>query len=554
MGDSGYYIRILLFTLFLLAQGCSEDSISEPPVSQNPKDPQPEVSGDEIVLDFNSTYQTMHHFGASDAWSTEVIGRNWPEPQKDQIAEFLFSKEIGSTGNPTGIGLSMWRNNIGSGSADQVDNGFVNGAWHKSTECVLQADGSYDWSKQEGSRWFLSKAKQYGVEYITGWVASPPYFLTKNGYSFRTPGVSGYNLPEENYSQFAAYLAAYIDHNAQLGIPIDYVSLINEPQWAWEYEVGSAPQEGSYCSNEEAQNLAETVNDHFLENDISSKIIMPESADLEFMFSNKSGYPSSSNQVNAFWNSGSSNFLGDFPTVERIIAGHSYWSNSSVENAVANRFALKSALSNNNVAFWQTEYSILGGDYLQGGNAADLKEMDYSLWLARIMHWDITLADATGWSFWTALSRAQCCDHRYRFGLLNWYPDGESRTSSSGRIETTKNLWAFGNFSRFVRPGMQRFKVENKAFQSEIEASKNFMVSGYINQSANEVVLVCINFGSSLREIYLSGYGESFNLSDDAFIAYTTSATKNLSKTDMLVDEIKIPAKSIVTLTGKLTD
>lgn len=87
-----------------------------------------------LVFDFASPRQTIHSFGASDCWRVQYIGKNWPLEKRNQIADLLFSSEFDSWGNPKGIGLSMWRFNIGSGSHEAGDNGGVTSQWRR-TEC-----------------------------------------------------------------------------------------------------------------------------------------------------------------------------------------------------------------------------------------------------------------------------------------------------------------------------------------------------------------------------------------------------------------------------------
>src|SRR5687767_14417989 len=69
-----------------------------------------------ITLDTAIRYQTMEHFGASDAWACQFAG-GWPLEKKNAMADWLFSTDTLSNGNPKGIGLSMWRYNLGAGSA-----------------------------------------------------------------------------------------------------------------------------------------------------------------------------------------------------------------------------------------------------------------------------------------------------------------------------------------------------------------------------------------------------------------------------------------------------
>ena len=63
----------------------------------------------DLSIDIGKRFQTMAGFGASDAWYAHYVGLFWPPAQREAIAQLLFNR----TG---GIGLSMWRYNIGSGS------------------------------------------------------------------------------------------------------------------------------------------------------------------------------------------------------------------------------------------------------------------------------------------------------------------------------------------------------------------------------------------------------------------------------------------------------
>ena len=92
--------------------------------------------------------QQILHFGASDAWSMKYVGL-WPEQQQRQIADWLFSTDDDAQGQPRGIGLSLWRFNLGAGSEEQGDSSYIQQATR--TECFLNADGSYDWNKQQAN-------------------------------------------------------------------------------------------------------------------------------------------------------------------------------------------------------------------------------------------------------------------------------------------------------------------------------------------------------------------------------------------------------------------
>ena len=70
-----------------------------------------------FTIDGQNKAQVIENFGAAGCWFSEGIGKYWPEQKKEQIAEWLFSKSFDKNGSPKGIGLSLWRYNIGAGSA-----------------------------------------------------------------------------------------------------------------------------------------------------------------------------------------------------------------------------------------------------------------------------------------------------------------------------------------------------------------------------------------------------------------------------------------------------
>ena len=153
-----------LLTTAIIMSSCKNDS---------PASDEIETKDNRVVIDVNSKMQQIQNFGASDAWTCQFVGQ-WPEQKRAQIADWLFSKEVDEQGQPKGIGLSLWRFNIGAGSATQ-DN--ISDEWRR-TESFLVSKGNYDWSKQAGQRWFLNAAKERGVSKFLGFTNSPPIQFT----------------------------------------------------------------------------------------------------------------------------------------------------------------------------------------------------------------------------------------------------------------------------------------------------------------------------------------------------------------------------------------
>lgn len=72
-----------------------------------------------VAISPATTYQTIEDFGASDCWTADFVGRYYSDAQKEKAAKWLFSQEFDASGNPEGIGLSVWRVNLGAGTAEQ---------------------------------------------------------------------------------------------------------------------------------------------------------------------------------------------------------------------------------------------------------------------------------------------------------------------------------------------------------------------------------------------------------------------------------------------------
>lgn len=143
--NCGRYIHLLGVTAFLTVTSCISDVDKPlPPIFNSVR---------HISVDLNQEMQTIDGFGASDAWRCQFVGKNWPEEKRKQIADWLFSQEVDENGNPKGIGLSLWRFYIGAGSTEQGDDSGIADEWRRS-ECFQNVDGTYDWNKYQGQRWF----------------------------------------------------------------------------------------------------------------------------------------------------------------------------------------------------------------------------------------------------------------------------------------------------------------------------------------------------------------------------------------------------------------
>jgi hypothetical protein len=491
--------RILSIGLIILAYGCAKSQ----PSRENPK-----IT---VSYDMNAEHQIIRNFSASDAWACQFVG-NWPDAKKNAIADWLFSLDTLANGNPKGIGLSMWRYNLGAGSAAQADGGGIRDEWRRAAS-LLNSDAN-SVRLIEGQNWFLQAAKNRGVDKFLGFYNSPPVHLTVNGKGYASNGQC--NISADKYALFAQYTINAINQiKTVTGISFDFISPVNEPQWDW----SDGGQEGCPYTNDQINGIAKAFNTEFEKTAVASKLLLTEAGQLNYLLE-ANDKPEKDNQVADFFSSSSPNYVGNLPSVSKTIASHSYFTTSPMEKGMELRNRVKQKVNEvKNIEYWQSEYCILGDNAGEiNGSGRDLG-MDAALYVAKVIYQDMVAANASAWQWWLAVS-----PYDYKDGLV--YVD---KNNSDGNYYDSKMLWAVGNYSRFIRPGSKRIEV------SAVN-DPALLVSGYKN---DKVVLVIINNSYDIKSLTVTG---------KKIEAYTTDISRSLSKSNVQPGDVAIPPRSIVTL------
>lgn len=516
---------LLIYGFLFSVTGCSKAQIS----SDNAKSG---LENKEVVItiDASGTYQKIDHFGASDAWSCQFVG-NWPDAGRNAIADLLFSQDTTANGQPLGIGLSVWRFNIGAGSTLQGEGSGIGDEWRRA-DSFLNDDGSYNWDRQAGQIWFLNAAKKRRVNQFLAFTNSPPVQYTVNKKAFATAGKS--NLSADKFDAFASFLTNVIKGvKNKTGILFDYISPVNEPQWEW----SDGGQEGTPFNNSEIAGITRSLSASLIKQNLSTKISVAEAGQLDFLYS-AGNNPVKGNQVTDFFRTDSPNYLGNLPNLEKAISGHSYFTSSPFEQASEKRRQLAGSVSAiPSLKYWMSEYCILGDNSGEmNGNKKDLG-IDPALYVARTIHNDLVNGNASAWHWWVAIS-----PYDYKDGLI--YID---KAKTDGSFNTSKMLWGFGNFSRFIRPGAERIStsLENADAQSNL-----FLVSSYKDLAAKQLVTVIVNSGINPVNIKLA----IRNLNITAVRPFITSKDADLKPAALTKSDqvITIPARSVTTLVGDI--
>lgn len=481
--------------------------------------------------------QTIRGIGASDCWLGNWIGQYWSTGRAD-VARLLFSQNI-RNGKPDGIGLSMWRVNLGAGTAELGAEGGINDDnANNRAESYLNSSGQYDWNKCVGQRYFMEQAKSFGTESFVLFSNSPLVQYTLNGQGRSDNGAHA-NLKEDCYDDFAAYMAEVASHFNGLGYNVTHISPLNEPQYSWD----GNNQEGSGWQNTEIARLARELDAALTARNCDTKILLPEASSWEALYANLSGYPGSSDQLKALFSPSSEAYVGDLAHIDKVGAAHSYWSYNTWADMRSQRQRAASVAESLGVGLWQTEWSLLGdapADLTAGYDNST--EFDLAFYMAKVIHNDLTVANCESWSYWTAMS-VERWSQKNRFELIKTTPAGGEYSNDftqQGTVVATDNLWVLGNYSLFVRPGYKRLSTN-------AEDKADFFTSAYLSPDSKKLVVVCCN-ANDKEGVTIDFDTKAFGTLSDLY-TYTTTANKHLEEARFnIADNVFVYPYSVTTI------
>ncbi len=453
----------------------------------------------------------------------------WSDANRNRIADLLFSKT-------DGIGLSCWRFNLGGGK-NLVD---IPDPW-RTVETFEVAEGEYDWSRQANEQWFLGAAKARGVEQFVAFVNSPPARMTRNGLTRCSKGLGATNLKDGYEGQFARYLADILAHfrnhpDESRRIAFDWVSPVNEPQWDW----NGRTQEGNRASNADIRRIIVALHKALRQRGLETRVLAPESGSIYGMRARE--------YLRGFhYTAKYGDYLAELcndpdisPALGNVICAHAYGFDLVPELLVPQRVEFRKASQNYpGWRYWMTEYCVMQGPDGQGGGGRDLT-MKTALDVARVIHCDLTICNASAWQWWTAVSP---CNYKDGLVYTDYRKPGDAET-----IYPAKLLWVLGNYSRFVRPGARRVELTG------VSDIHGLLGSAYRSAQGGEAVFVFVNMAETGARVSLALEGLPDGKTVTTFTPHVTDASRDL-EAQPPVDAAAgylVPARSVVTLVGKL--
>ncbi len=444
-------------------------------------------------------YQRFEGVGASGAWWAQIVG-GWshidPESGKEvrnRISELLYSKE-------NGIGMQVYRYNIGAGSKHSGKGYYSEPA--RSTECFEISKGKYDWNRDANAVYMMRQAVKDGADEVILFVNSPPERLTKNGMAHADKGkLFKENISSDNYKEFADYCLDITEHFVIEGLPIKYLSPVNEPVWIW-----NGGQEGCHYRPKSVRKVFEIFADEISKRSTLNNIKLSgaESGDLRWFNKSYTRNLLKNNKVRASLDA---------------VDVHSY--------SLPVPLPFNIPFLNNRMSFVKRFRKWMDKKYpdipvkmsewchMKGGRD---KSMDSALVTAKIMYEDIAFLNVISWQHWIAVSEVDYCD-----GLIYINLDDKS-------FELTKRLFVTGNFSKYITPGSVRIKAECD--------DKDILTLAF--EYCGKISLIIINFADVTKKLS--------NPINGMLKIAVTDEDNNLTEYETDNKMINISAKSVNTL------
>lgn len=367
-----------------------------------------------INLENAKCMQTLKGWGTSSCWWSQHCR---DEKTADEIARLLCSK--------SGLGLNIYRYNIGGGTDET--NCRISNPWHK-TESMYVYDretqqGTYDFSRDKTAVDMMKRCIEKGcIDTVILFANSPHYSQTSTGQSSGSLLYSTCNIPKSNYRKFADYFLNITQYFIDMGIPVKYISPVNEPQWKW--GGSNVWQEGCHYETEELAELFHIFAEEIIKRGMTVKLYGPESGQM---------LEKTKEYIEAL--------TADETIMEvlEVFAYHSYHSDDKPEE----RYEFRKNLVNK-----YPELRFDMSEWCELPNKSHTKNFKGALITARIIGQDLIYAGSESWTSWVAVNQISVKDDS------NDYSDG--LITASNNFEEwyiAKRYWGFAHFSKYIPVG-----------------------------------------------------------------------------------------------------
>lgn len=471
-----------------------------------PKDVQ---AAENVVVSPYNVYEindgVFEGWGTSLCWWANRIG--YSDSLSQKAADLFYGDD--------GLRLNIARFNIGGG--DNPSHTHITRTDSNMPGYTKYNNGNvtYDWSADANQRNVLMKSiEAAGDDMIVEMFSnSPPYYMTNSGCSSGAKDANKNNLKDDYYDDFAEYFAEVCYHyEKEWGVDIQSVDAMNEPYTNY-WKANSNKQEG--C--------------HFDQGNSQTKIILElqksmDKRGLDDVIICGTDETSIDTQISSY-----NKLSADAKKALDRIDTHTY--------SGSKRSELKDLAVKEGKNLWMSE--------VDGGNTAGTNagQMGSALWLADRITLDMNELNSSAWIMW------QVIDNHISQNGYNGNKDSGMPNINGGfwgiavadhdknDIILTKKYYGFGQYTRYIRPGMTMLKSSRTTLAAYDKENKQLVIVAY-NTSGNKKD---INFD-------LSGFG---TIGASAQVI-RTSATENWANAGTVKANggslsVSLPANSIST-------
>ena len=409
-----------------------------------------------VTISPNNTYEInkgiFEGWGSSLCWWANRVG--YSDSLSQKAADAFYGDD--------GLRLNIARFNIGGG--DDPTHHHITRTDSNMPGYTKYNNGvvTYDWTADANQRNVLDRCiKAAGDDMIVEMFSnSPPYYMCKSGCSTGNKNAGQNNLKDDQYTAFAEYLAEVCKHfEENWNVKVQSIDPMNEPYTNF-WGAFSPKQEGCHfdIGNSESTILVE------LKKSLAKR-------GLNDIIISASDETSIDTQIEAY-----NALSADAKSAIGRIDTHTYGGSK--------RSQLKDTAIKAGKNLWMSE---VDGKGTAGVNAGG---MSAGLWLAQRITTDCNDLNASAWILW------QLIDNHVSSVGYNGNKDSGMPNINGGfwgvavadhdknEIILSKKYYAFGQYTRYIRPGMTMLKSSGTTMAAYDKKNDQLVIVAY-NTSGN---------------------------------------------------------------------
>ena len=386
-------------------------------------------------------------WGTSLCWWANRIG--YSDSLSQQAADAFYGEN--------GLRLNIARFNIGGG--DDPSHTHITRTDSDMPGYTKYQNGTvtYDWSADAEQRNVLMRCVEAAGDdaIVEMFSNSPPYYMTNSGCSSGNTDANKNNLKDDCYDDFAEYLAEVCKHyQDEWGIKVQSVEPLNEPATNFWY-AGSPKQEGCHFDTGASESKILTELKKSMDKRGMSDVIICGTDETSIDL-----------QITAF-----NALSSEAKNVISRIDTHTY--------SGSKRGELKNTAISAGKNLWMSE---VDGNGTAGTNAG---EMAAGLWLAGRITDDCNGMNPTAWILWQVIDK-HICAAGYKGRKDSGMPDISTgfwgtavADHDNDRIILTKKYYCFGQYSRYIRPGMTMLNSASNTMAAYDKENDQLVIVAY---------------------------------------------------------------------------